>query len=290
MIAERDLGSSLLFFALFVVMLWVATERCALPRARRRCSSRSARIVVVDAVRARARPRRDLAQPVGRPQRARASRSCRRSSRSRGAASPERASASAIPTRIPAVETDFIFAAIGEELGLLGGAAILAAYVLMVGVGLRIARVAERPFEKLLATGLTTIIGVQAFIIIGGVTRVVPLTGVTLPFVSYGGSSLVANYVLLALLMRISDEHARTSRRGHASQAVEAEANSDGCRMNKQIRRLGVGLIVCYVLLFVQLNCCRWCGPTRTTPTRSTPARSSATSASHAGSSRPPTA
>ncbi|MBJ7367027.1 MAG: FtsW/RodA/SpoVE family cell cycle protein, partial [Ilumatobacteraceae bacterium] len=76
--------------------------------------------------------------------------------------------------------------------------------------GLRTALRADRTFEKLLATGLTTILGVQAFIIIGGVIRVVPLTGVTLPFVSYGGSSLVANYVLLALLLRISDS---TSRR-----------------------------------------------------------------------------
>ena len=81
----------------------------------------------------------------------------------------------------------------------------------MVGSGLRIAIQAERTFEKLLATGLTTILAVQAFVIIGGVTRVVPLTGVTLPFVSYGGSSLLANYILLALLMRIADSSAQFS-------------------------------------------------------------------------------
>ena len=109
------------------------------------------------------------------------------------------------PQRIPAVTTDFIFAAVGEELGLLGTCAIVVAFLLMVGSGLRIALRAEAPFEKLLATGLTTIIGVQAFIIIGGITRLVPLTGITLPFVSYGGSSLLANYVLLALLLRVSD-------------------------------------------------------------------------------------
>jgi peptidoglycan glycosyltransferase len=101
--------------------------------------------------------------------------------------------------------TDFIFAAIGEELGLIGAAAVLIAFLLMVGSGLRIALRAESPFDTLLAVGLTTIIGVQSFIIIGGVIRLVPLTGITLPFVSYGGSSLVANYVLLALLLRISD-------------------------------------------------------------------------------------
>ena len=113
------------------------------------------------------------------------------------------------PTRIPEVKNDFIFAAIGEELGLLGSTAIIVAYLLMIGAGLRIASRAERPFEKLLAAGLTTILGVQAFVIIAGVTRVLPLTGVTLPFVSYGGSSLLANYILLAILMRISDTTAQ---------------------------------------------------------------------------------
>ena len=108
------------------------------------------------------------------------------------------------PGHIPAVQTDFIFSAIGEELGLLGTAAIVAAFLLMVGVGLRIAMRASSPFETLLATGLTSILGFQAFIIMGGVTRLVPLTGITLPFVSYGGSSLVCNYILLALLLRIS--------------------------------------------------------------------------------------
>ena len=116
------------------------------------------------------------------------------------------------PDRIPVVETDFIFAAIGEELGLLGTTAIIISFLLMIGAGLRIALRADEPFEKLLATGLTTLLGLQAFIIIGGVTRLLPLTGVTLPFVSYGGSSLLGNYVLLALLVRISDDGARRRR------------------------------------------------------------------------------
>jgi peptidoglycan glycosyltransferase len=110
------------------------------------------------------------------------------------------------PQRIPEVATDFIFAAIAEELGLLGAAAVLAAYLLMVGTGLRIAIRCDRPFEKLLATGLSLILGVQTFVIIGGVTRLIPLTGITLPFISYGGSSLIANYILLALLLRISND------------------------------------------------------------------------------------
>jgi cell division protein FtsW (lipid II flippase) len=110
------------------------------------------------------------------------------------------------PQKIPAAATDFIFAAVGEELGLLGTVAVVAAFLIIVAVGLRIALRAEQPFEKLLAAGLTTILGVQTFIIVGGVTRIVPLTGITLPFMSYGGSSLVANYVLLALLLRISND------------------------------------------------------------------------------------
>jgi peptidoglycan glycosyltransferase len=129
------------------------------------------------------------------------------------------------PDRIPVAETDFIFAAIGEELGLLGTTAILVAFLLMVGTGLRIAREADSDFDKLLATGLTTIIGVQSFIILGGVIRLVPLTGITLPFVSYGGSSLVANYILLALLLRISDDsHARAQRMAAPVEAEETIA------------------------------------------------------------------
>jgi cell division protein FtsW (lipid II flippase) len=113
------------------------------------------------------------------------------------------------PDNVPEAQNDFIFAALGEELGLLGATAILLAYLLIIGAGLRIALRTDRTFEKLLATGLTTIIGVQAFIIIGGVIKVVPLTGITLPFVSYGGSSLLSNYIILAILLRLSDAGAR---------------------------------------------------------------------------------
>ncbi len=107
---------------------------------------------------------------------------------------------------IPVPQTDFIFAIIGEEMGLLGSSMVVVAFLLMVGAGLRIAQAARSEFAKLTAVGLTMIIGFQAFFIIGGVVRLLPLTGITLPFVSYGGSALVANYVLIALLMRISDE------------------------------------------------------------------------------------
>jgi peptidoglycan glycosyltransferase len=109
-------------------------------------------------------------------------------------------------SHIPEASTDLIFAVIADELGLVGASALLFGYLLMVGTGLRVAMRCDRPFEKLLATGLSLIIGVQTFVIVGGVTRLIPLTGITLPFVSYGGSSLIANYILLALLLRISHD------------------------------------------------------------------------------------
>jgi peptidoglycan glycosyltransferase len=114
-----------------------------------------------------------------------------------------------IVDRIPFDETDFIVAIIGEELGLLGTTAVLVAFLLLAGSGLRIAKGAGATFGTLLAVGLTSLVAFQAFIIMAGVTRLLPLTGVTLPFVSYGGSSLVSNYVLVALLLRISDQSIR---------------------------------------------------------------------------------
>lgn len=104
------------------------------------------------------------------------------------------------------VTSDFIFAEFGEELGLVGTVAIVMAFLVITGCGLRTALRARSDFAKLAAVGFTTVIGFQAFFIMAGVTRLLPLTGITLPFVSYGGSSLVANYALVALLMRISNE------------------------------------------------------------------------------------
>jgi cell division protein FtsW (lipid II flippase) len=128
------------------------------------------------------------------------------------------------PQEIPNAATDFIFSAIGEELGLIGTVGVLAAILLFIGTGFRIALEADRPFPKLFAAGLTTIIGIQTFVIIGGVIRVIPLTGITLPFISYGGSSLVANFVILALLLRISDDNAIARSRGGRGRSTAASA------------------------------------------------------------------
>lgn len=112
-------------------------------------------------------------------------------------------------TLLPAPQTDLIYSVITNELGLLGAAALLCVYLLVVERGLRTAILARDSFGKLLATGLTAVFALQVFVIVGGVTRVIPLTGVTLPFVSYGGSSILANFVLLGLLLVVSEKARR---------------------------------------------------------------------------------
>ncbi|MEQ8436523.1 MAG: FtsW/RodA/SpoVE family cell cycle protein [Ilumatobacter fluminis] len=210
MVGQRDLGSSLLFFTLFVVMLWVATERNIYLILGIVLFSGAAYVAwrLFDHVQTRVSiwldPWEDeygsgfqIVQAlygIG-------DGGITGTGLGRGS-----------PDKVPLAQNDFIFAAITEEMGLIGATSILMAYLLLIGAGFRIAIRTDRTFEKLLATGLTTIVGIQAFIIIGGVIKLVPLTGITLPFVSYGGSSLLANYILLALLIRLSD--AGAIRRG----------------------------------------------------------------------------
>lgn len=107
---------------------------------------------------------------------------------------------------LPAAETDLIYALITNELGLFGAAALIGVYLLIVERGFKTAMLAEDSFSKLLATGLTAVFALQVFVIVGGVTKLIPLTGVTLPFVSYGGSSIVANFILVALLLVVSNK------------------------------------------------------------------------------------
>ena len=112
------------------------------------------------------------------------------------------------PEFIPAVPTDYIFSAIGEELGLAGALGVVLLFVLLLLGGLRIALRAPDDYGRLLAFSISLLIGVQAFVIIAGNLGVIPTTGITLPFVSYGGSSIVVNFVLVGLLLGISEASA----------------------------------------------------------------------------------
>jgi cell division protein FtsW (lipid II flippase) len=112
-------------------------------------------------------------------------------------------------TMLPAAQTDTIYSLIVNEVGLFGAVGVVLVYLLATARGFKIALLASDGFSKLLAVGLSSVFAIQAFVIVGGVTRVIPLTGVTLPFISYGGSSIVANFVLLALLLLISDRARR---------------------------------------------------------------------------------
>ncbi len=109
------------------------------------------------------------------------------------------------PGIVPLAESDFIIPSLGEELGLIGLFAILALYILLVSRGFKIGFAGQDDFGRLLAVGLAFVIGLQCFIVIGGVTRVIPLTGLTTPFLAAGGSSLVANWIIVAILLRLSD-------------------------------------------------------------------------------------
>ena len=219
MMYQTDLGSSLLFFALFVVMLWVATARASYLAVGATLFAAGAAFAwsafghVQRRVRVWLDPWADIAGEGYQI----------------AQATFAMADGGVVGTglglsgniAIPVAETDFIFAVIAQELGLVGATAVLAAFLLLVGSGLRAAVRADNPFDTLLAAGLSTLVGVQAFIIVAGVTRVLPLTGITLPFVSYGGSSLLGSWLLLALLVRISDGN---NRRALARRAVPADA------------------------------------------------------------------
>lgn len=205
LVFQRDLGSSLLFFGLFVAMLYVATERVswiAIGLLLLGAGSYFAYGMFTH-LQTRVHLWLDPFAPGQSDQVAKglmglAAGGLVGTGLGRGR-----------PTETYVVESDFIFTAFGEEIGLIGLFAMLLMYALLVERGLRAAIGVRDGFGKLLATGLAFSIALQCFVVIGGVTRVIPLTGLTTPFLSAGGSSLLANWVIIALLLRISDQARR---------------------------------------------------------------------------------
>jgi peptidoglycan glycosyltransferase len=224
MMYQTDLGSSLLFFALFVVMLWIATARASYLAVGGTLFAAGAVFAwsTFDHVQRRVRVWLDPWEDVtGEGYQIAQSTFAIADGGMVGTGLGQSGQVA-----IPVAETDFIFAVIAQELGLVGATAVLVAFLLLVGTGLRTAVRADNPFDTLLATGLSALVGVQAFIIVAGVTRVLPLTGITLPFVSYGGSSLLGSWLLVALLVRISDGNNRRAAQRDGQPVVAGRADA----------------------------------------------------------------
>lgn len=207
LVFQHDLGSSLLFFGLFLIMLYVATERAGwlVVGATLFVAGSYAVYLFIPHVRERFLLWSDVWAHYG------------AGTDDKGRQTVETMFGMAYggligqglgqgsPWRIPFAESDFIFGAIGEELGLTGSIAVILLYGLIVERAFRAALISRDDLGKLLATGLGGALALQVFVVVGGVTHLIPLTGLTTPFMSYGGSSLVANWVIVAILLRISD-------------------------------------------------------------------------------------
>ncbi len=238
LVFQRDLGSSLLFFGLFLIMLYVATERPGwlvvggtmffggagllyyVSVATGSLSHIQNRVAIwLD-------PMRYYDQTPGSGQLVEGLFGMAWGGllgRGLGNGSPE---------RVPYAESDFIVAAIGEELGLTGVIAVILLYGFIVERALRAALVCRDGFGKLVCVGLAGVVAMQVFVVIGGVTRLIPLTGLTTPFLSYGGSSLVANWVIVALLLRISDQ----ARRPAPSLSADEDADTEATQVVKAVK------------------------------------------------------
>ena len=206
LVFQRDLGSSLLFFGLFLVMLYVATERPGwlVVGSALFVAGSYVGFLLFSHVQSRVD---SWIAPF--PSDAGSYQIVQGMYGMAWGGLVGRGLGQGDPTLIPFSYSDFIVAAIGEELGLTGVMALIVLYGLIVERGLRTALVCRDAFGKLVATGLAVVFALQVFVVVGGVTKLIPLTGLTTPFMSYGGSSLVANWAIIALLLRISDQARR---------------------------------------------------------------------------------
>ena len=211
LIFQRDLGSSLLFFGLFLVMLYVATERPGwlVVGGLLFAGGASLAYYLFSHVRVRFDIWLNPFDHYGAGTDDRAFQPVEAQFGLGWGGLIGRGFGDGSPERIPYANSDFILAAIGEELGLTAVIAVILIYGLIVERALRTAVVSRDGFGKLLATGFGTVLALQVFVVVGGVTSLIPLTGLTTPFLSYGGSSLIANWVIAALLLRISDQARR---------------------------------------------------------------------------------
>jgi cell division protein FtsW (lipid II flippase) len=220
LVFENDLGTSLLFFGLFVMMLYVATDSPAWPIIGVLSFAAAAVLIYTQTSRVQIRVESWL-DPF-----ANVDQNYQIIEGQFGIAWGGlfgRGWGMGRPNRIPVVNSDFISAAFGEELGLIGLMAVIVVYGIIVMRSLRAALGAREWFGKLLASGLGFVFALQVFAIIGGVTRLLPLTGLTTPFISQGGSSLLANWVIIAILLRLSHQARAPIELDNAAQVVNLE-------------------------------------------------------------------
>ena len=225
LIFERDLGSSLLFFGLFVAMLYVATERVSWIAIGLTLFCLGAYIAYL--VFGHVQTRVLLWLDTFSPEALQASDQLAKGLMGMAAGGMFGTGLGrGRPDLTYFAESDFIIPSFGEEIGMIGLFAILMLYVLLVQRGLRTSLGTRDGFGKLLAAGLSFSVALQCFVVVGGVTRVIPLTGLTMPFLSSGGSSLLANWTLVAILLRISD-HARRPLPEPSGPSAVAEARTE---------------------------------------------------------------
>lgn len=248
LITEKDLGSSLLFFGVFLVILYAATGRpgYVVVGLALFALGAAAAYSLFGHVQSRVAIWLDpFADVAGRGYQLAQSLFALAAGRVLGVGV-----GNGLPGRIPFVETDFIFTAIAEELGLLGGAAIIIAYLVFCLRGLATAARARSDVAAFTAIGLVATFGLQAFVIVGGVTRLIPLTGITLPFVSYGGSSILSNFILLGLLMRAGDAGTGTD----TEIVVSGGGLLGRLALNRRLRAVGMLMVALMVALIANLT------------------------------------